>query len=90
MFKMVSGGNGRSVYFGKIGSIDQEMFQLTGNEWDSEARVEVTQTLNLRKDPEFEGTMVEDGKIAVAIKKRSGKRNRRRNGRGKRSTFRNQ
>ena len=49
MFKMVSGGNGRSVYFGKVGSIDQEMFQLTGNEWDSEARVEVTQTLNLRK-----------------------------------------
>lgn len=67
MFKMVSGGNGRSVYFGKIGSIDQELFQLTGNEWDSEARVEVTQTLNLRKDPEFEGTMVEDGKIAVAM-----------------------
>lgn len=53
MFKMVTGGNGRTVYCGIVRSKDEMQFTLEGKEYDSEQKTEYARTLTLRYDYEL-------------------------------------
>ena len=53
MFRMVTGGNGRTVYCGRVGKLSAAGFTLSGVEYDPEIDAEVSVVLELRFDAEL-------------------------------------
>lgn len=53
MFKMVAGGNGRSVYYGKITRRECASIEIQGVEWNKDIRQEETCTLQMKIDDEI-------------------------------------
>lgn len=53
MFKMVTGGNGRTVYAGKVNRVNDLAVEIVGTEWNSTQKVEEHKSLQLFFDPEI-------------------------------------